>query len=77
MAQLPKRRDQVLREIEAAEARQQAITDTMCAPDFYERAARSEITALEQEQAALGPRLDALMAEWEELEREIEALAIR
>jgi ATPase subunit of ABC transporter with duplicated ATPase domains len=77
MAQLPKRRDQVLREIEAAEARRQAITDAMCAPGFYERTARAEITALEQEQAALGPRLDALMAEWEELEREIEALAIR
>jgi ATPase subunit of ABC transporter with duplicated ATPase domains len=74
MAQLPKRRDQILREIAAAEARKQAIADTVYAPGFYESAGRPEIAALEAEQAALGPRLDALISEWEELEREIEAL---
>ena len=74
MAQLPMRRDQVLREIAAAEARKQAITERVYAPGFYETASRAEIAALEAEQAALGPRLDALMSEWEEVEREIEAL---
>ena len=74
MAQLPKRRDQVLRDIDVAEARKRAIDDLVCGAGFYERASRAEIAALEQEQAALGPRLEALVSEWEELEREIEAL---
>jgi ATPase subunit of ABC transporter with duplicated ATPase domains len=77
MAQLPKRRDQVLRDIAGAEARKREISDAVYAPGFYQRASRAEITALEQEQAALGPRLDALVSEWEQLEREIEALGSR
>jgi len=74
LGQLPKRRDQVLRDIDVAEARKQAITNIVCADGFYESNSRAAITALEQEQAALAPRLEALVAEWEQLEREIEAL---
>jgi ATPase subunit of ABC transporter with duplicated ATPase domains len=69
--QLPKRRDQVLVDIAAAEARKQAITDLYCSPGFFERTGKDDIAALEAEQAALGPRIDALMAEWEALEEEI------
>jgi len=57
----------------AAEARKQAITDLYCSPGFFERTGKEEVAALEAEQAALGPRIDALMAEWEALEQEIEA----
>ena len=74
MIQLPKRRDQVLAEIEAAEARKQAITDLYCSPGFFERTGKDEVAALEQEQAALGPRINALLAEWEALEQEIASL---
>jgi len=74
LTQLPKRRDQVLAEIEAAEARKQAITDLYCSPGFFERTGKDEVAALEQEQAALGPRINALLAEWEALEQEIAGL---
>jgi ABC-type multidrug transport system ATPase subunit len=74
LAKLPVRRDQVLAEIEAAEARKQAITDLYCAPGFFERTGKEELAALEAEQSALGPKIEALMAEWEELERELAAL---
>jgi ATPase subunit of ABC transporter with duplicated ATPase domains len=71
LIQLPKRRDQVLAEIEAAESRKQAITDLYCSPGFFQRTGKDEVVALEQEQAGLGPRIEALLAEWEALEREI------
>jgi ATPase subunit of ABC transporter with duplicated ATPase domains len=68
---LPKRRDQVLSEIEAAETRKQAITDLYCSPGFFERTGKDEVAALEQEKASLDPRIEALLAEWEALEQEI------
>jgi ATPase subunit of ABC transporter with duplicated ATPase domains len=71
LVQLPKQRDRVLAEIEAAESRKQAITDLYCSPGFFERTGKDEIAALEEEQAALGPRIEALLAEWEALEKEI------
>jgi ATPase subunit of ABC transporter with duplicated ATPase domains len=71
---LPKRRDQVLAEIEAAEARKQVITDLYCSPGFFEHTSKEEVAALEQEQAALGPRIEALLTEWETLEQEIASL---
>ena len=74
-AQLPKRRDQVLREIETAEARKQAILDGYGDADFYLNTTKPELEALDKEQAALAPRIEALMAEWEELERELATLS--
>jgi hypothetical protein len=64
----------VLAEIEAAESRKQAITDLYCSPGFFERTSKDEVAALETEQAALGPRIGALLAEWETLEQEIASL---
>jgi ATPase subunit of ABC transporter with duplicated ATPase domains len=71
LLQLPKRRDHVLAEIEAAESRKQAITDLYCSEGFFERTSKVEVAALEQEQAGLGPRIETLLAEWEVLEQEI------
>ena len=71
LLQLPKRRDQVLAEIEAAESRKQAITDLYCSDGFFERTGKDEVAALEQEKAALEPRIETLLAEWEALEQEI------
>jgi ATPase subunit of ABC transporter with duplicated ATPase domains len=73
LAKLPVQRDKVLEQIAAAEARKQAITDLYCTPGFFERTSKEEVAALEEEQAALGPKIEALMAEWEALEREIES----
>ena len=61
----------MLAEIEAAETRKQAITDLYCSPGFFERTGKDEVAALEQEQAALGPSIEALLEEWEALEKEI------
>jgi ATPase subunit of ABC transporter with duplicated ATPase domains len=74
MAALPARRDRVMQEIEAAEARRKQIDALYCTPGFFERTTDEEVAALEQEKAALGPRIDALMAEWEGLEQEIAVL---
>jgi ATPase subunit of ABC transporter with duplicated ATPase domains len=74
LVQLPKRRDQVLAEIEAAEARKQAITDLYCSPGFFERTGQDEVAALEAEKVALDPRIEALMAEWEAVENELAEL---
>ena len=40
-------------------------------PAFYAQTSHDEIDALGEELAALGPKIDALMAEWEAIEREI------
>jgi ATPase subunit of ABC transporter with duplicated ATPase domains len=70
-AQLPKLRDKVLAEIETAEARKKAISDIYADARFFQRAGRDEIDALVTEQEALGPRIDKLVAEWEQLEQEM------
>jgi ABC-type multidrug transport system ATPase subunit len=71
IAQLPKQRDRVMAAIEAAEARKRAIHELYVDPTFYARTSHDQIDALAEELAALGTKLEALMAEWEALEREI------
>ncbi|MEP7123665.1 MAG: ABC-F family ATPase, partial [Byssovorax sp.] len=71
---LPARRDKVLADVEVCEARKKAIHDRYCVAGFYETTPKAEITALEAEEAALGPKIDALLAEWEALESEIAAM---
>ena len=69
--QLPKLRDQALAAVEAAEARKAEIEQTFAEPGFFQRTSRDAVQALEAEQAALGPKIDALIAEWEALEAEL------
>src|SRR4051812_38104998 len=69
--QLPKLRGRVMAGIEAAEARKGAIHERYADPTFYLQTSHDDIDALGEELAALGPKLDALMAEWEALEQEI------
>jgi ATPase subunit of ABC transporter with duplicated ATPase domains len=71
LAQLPRLRDKVIAAIEAAEARKKAIHERYADPSFYAQTSHDDIDALGEELAALGPKLDALMTEWEGLEREI------
>ena len=73
--ELPARRDKVMEAIEAAEARKKAIHEAYAGEGFFERTPQAEIDALVAEEAALGPRIDALMAEWEALETEIASLS--
>ncbi|MGZ3453171.1 MAG: ABC-F family ATP-binding cassette domain-containing protein, partial [Polyangiales bacterium] len=69
--QLPARRDEVVAKIDAAEARRAAIQAHWCEPGFYEKTSKEEIERLEAEEKALGPAIDALIAEWEAIEAEI------
>jgi 3-deoxy-D-arabino-heptulosonate 7-phosphate (DAHP) synthase len=75
LSKLPAERDKVLAEIATAEARKQAIVDLFYSDGFYQRTSPADVAALEREQTELGPRIDALMARWEELELELETLA--
>ncbi len=72
---LPARRDAALQAIEAAEARKADIVAMFCSEGFFERTSREEQLALTKEQEALGPKIDALLAEWERLEEEIGKLS--
>lgn len=72
--QLPLKRDKALAAVEAAEARLAEIHRAMAQEGFYERSPKTERDALLKEEQALGPKIEALMAEWESLEAECAAL---
>ena len=72
--ELPGRRDKVVQAIEAAEKRKGEIHEAYASPGFFEKTPKAEVDALVAEEAALGPKIDALMAEWESLEAEIAAI---
>ena len=71
---LETRRDQLEKKIEKTEARIDAINETFSDPAYFEKAARAEVQKLDQEQKTLSGRIEALMAEWEEVEAEISEL---
>ena len=72
---LPQRRDQLLKEIEQAEARKAAIEAEWCAPGFYESQSREAIAALERESQELSQRIEALIADWEAVELELSSIS--
>ncbi|RLB60685.1 MAG: ABC-F family ATPase [Deltaproteobacteria bacterium] len=67
-------RDRATEAIEQAEARLAEIQERYCEPGFFEQTPSEDVAAIEREQAALGPRIEQLMAEWEQLETELEQL---
>ena len=73
--QLPGLRDAAMKAIEDAEARKAAIHARWCEPGYFEKTPAAEVAALEAEEKGLGPRIAALMSEWEALEKEIEETA--
>ncbi len=70
---LPKKRDELVAAIDAAEARKAAIQAGWCEAGFYEKTAKDVIAALEAEEKALGTKIEALIAEWEAIEAELAA----
>ncbi|MCH9650534.1 MAG: ABC-F family ATP-binding cassette domain-containing protein [Deltaproteobacteria bacterium] len=74
LKKLKKRRDQVTEELEVAEARVNAINESFCDPTFFDRTSRAEVQKLEQEQKQKSEKIEALMAEWEQVEGELEEL---
>jgi hypothetical protein len=61
----------VLAAIDVAEARKAAIHAAWCAPGYYETTSKEAHAASEAELAALGKKIDALVAEWESIEGEL------
>jgi ATPase subunit of ABC transporter with duplicated ATPase domains len=72
--ELPARRDKVMEAIEAAEARKKVIHNLYASDGFFERTPQPEVDTLVAEEAALGPKIEVLLKEWEELETEIATL---
>jgi len=72
--QLTAQRDKAFAAVETAEARLAALHARMAGEGFYTRTPAAEVDALVAEEAALAPKIAALMAEWERLEAECTAL---
>ena len=68
---LPARRDKVLAQIEADEARRTEIATLYADPGFYVNTKNAVIAELEREDAELVKRIAAAMTEWEAIEREL------
>jgi ATPase subunit of ABC transporter with duplicated ATPase domains len=71
---LPKKRDEVLAQIAALEAKKAEIDGRFADSHFFETVARDEQQRLQLEQSALAARIEAHLAEWEALELEITEL---
>jgi ATPase subunit of ABC transporter with duplicated ATPase domains len=71
--ELPKLRDKAMAAIEAAEQRKAQIHERFAEAGFFDKTPKAEMDALVAEEAAIGPKIDQLMAEWEALESEIAA----
>jgi ATPase subunit of ABC transporter with duplicated ATPase domains len=76
LAVLPARRDSVLASIESAEARKSQIAEMYLEPGYFVRTPKEDVEKLERETAELGAKIEAWMAEWESIEKELARLAV-
>jgi ATPase components of ABC transporters with duplicated ATPase domains len=67
------RRDELTSLIEAAESRVHEISERFLDPALFGKGAQAETRKLEEEQKQLRARIEGLMSEWEQAERELEA----
>ncbi len=72
---LAKRRDVLTDQIEKAEGRIHSINELFCNPGFFDKTPESEVRKLEREQKSLSAKVDELMSEWEQVEKELGELA--
>ncbi|MCL4837032.1 MAG: ATP-binding cassette domain-containing protein [Thermoanaerobaculia bacterium] len=72
--ELTAKRDKTTAAIEKAENRVHEINELFCNPGFFDKTSPADVRKLENEQRQLAARRDELMAEWEQLETELEAL---
>jgi ATPase subunit of ABC transporter with duplicated ATPase domains len=73
VAGLPKRRDKLLADIDAAEARRAEIAKLWDDPEFYGKTKQADIERLDRENAELGAKIEVWIAEWEAIEQELAA----
>jgi ATPase subunit of ABC transporter with duplicated ATPase domains len=76
LAVLPARRDNVLASIESAETRKSQIAEMYLEPGYFARTPKEDVEKLERETAELGAKIEAWMAEWEAIEKELARLAV-
>ncbi|CAN5668635.1 ABC-F family ATPase [soil metagenome] len=72
---LEARRAAITAEIETAEQRITELDGIFCDPNYYSDTPADDISALKTERDSLQDRVNDLMAAWESVERELEALA--
>ncbi len=68
------RRERVTEAIDRAEKRSAEIRALYCQPGFFDKTPAGEIAALQTEEEHLAPAIEALLAEWEEIEAELARL---
>ena len=73
--QLERDRDRLTAEIERAEQRVHEINELFCNPGFFDKTAPGEVRKLESEQKTLAAKVGSLMTEWEQVEKQLEAVA--
>ena len=71
-----KKSQELTEQIESLEARVHAISERFVDPALSGRNAQKEVRKLEEEQKKLQERIGELMAEWEKVELELEAIAV-
>src|SRR5690606_26622151 len=72
---LPKRRDELLEQIDAYERSLRELEAQFGDPAFYQQNTSLQIDALSKEKAHLEAQVSALTQEWEAVEQELEALS--
>jgi ATPase subunit of ABC transporter with duplicated ATPase domains len=72
---LEKQRDTLVASLEAAEARVAAIDEVFCRPGYYDETPQNEVSALEDERVGLRSEIERLTADWDAVERALDALA--
>jgi ATPase subunit of ABC transporter with duplicated ATPase domains len=71
---LDARQGELLKEVEASEARIGEIDGRFTEPSFYKSVAPGEIRSLEEERARIQNRLESLLEEWEQVEGDLASI---
>ncbi|MDI1478237.1 ABC-F family ATP-binding cassette domain-containing protein [Polyangium sp. y55x31] len=71
LKELPGKRDKVVAAIEAAESQKRELESRYCEPGFFERTSKEDVAALDRLQKELDAKIEALMGEWEAIEKEL------
>jgi ATPase subunit of ABC transporter with duplicated ATPase domains len=72
---LPKRRDELLEQIDSAETAIRAIENQFCEPNFYATHSAAQIDELNKKKATFTSQIDGWTTEWEAIEVELASLA--
>ncbi|MDI3288666.1 ribosomal protection-like ABC-F family protein [Polyangium sp. 15x6] len=71
LKELPGKRDKVLAAVEAAESQKRELESRFCEPGFFERTSKDDVAALDRLRKELDGKIEALLGEWEAIEKEL------